>query len=210
MRKGGAHGQNPISRLMRGMMKVFSYVVDHDYGEEPNPNGWICTLCRCKFSKMLEKTNGVHGPRNLVELAEEGDWIIGTGGSNLSKSAGHGMLVYAMRVDITPTGSQCIADKRFKNRLSSKPLSSFQKEKQFALISAHFYYFGSKPFNNKPIDISGFGLEANPRGFHYVEPAVFNRFREWLEEKYQPGIHGEPRRQPDDGPKGSKPCKLSC
>jgi len=37
--------------------------------------------------------------RNIVELAEEGDWIAGTGGVNLSKSAGHGKLIYAMRAD---------------------------------------------------------------------------------------------------------------
>lgn len=190
-------------------MKVFSYVVDHDEGSEPNPYGGICTLCRCKYGKMLEKSKGLHGPWNIVELAEKGDWIIGTGGSDLHKSAGHGRLVYAMRVDKTPTGSQCIADKRFKNRLPSEPLTDFQKEKQFALISEHFYYFGSKPFDNKPIDISGFGLEANPRGFHYVEPIVFNRFREWLEGRYQMGIHGEPRRKPDEEPKGCKSCKSS-
>ena len=34
-----------------------------------------------------------------MELAEEGDWIAGTGGADLSKSAGHGKLIYAMRVD---------------------------------------------------------------------------------------------------------------
>jgi hypothetical protein len=191
-------------------MKVFSYVVDHDEGREPNPSDGICTLCRCKYGKMLEKSRGLHGPQNIVELAKVGDWIIGTGGSDLNKSAGHGRLVYAMRVDKTPTGSQCVADKRFKKRLPPEPLTDFQKEKQFALISKHFYYFGSRPFDDNPVDISGFGLEANPRGFHYVEPVVFNRFREWLEGKHQPGKNGEPRRKPDDQPKGCKPCKSSC
>jgi hypothetical protein len=195
-------------------MNVFSYVVDHDFGREPNPYGGICTLCRCKFGETLEKSHKIggriRGHKNIVELAEKGDWIIGTGGSDLSKSAGHGSLVYAMRVDTTPSGSQCIADKRFKKRLPSEPLTDFQKEKQFALISEHFYYLGSKPYGDRPIDISSFGLEANPRGFHYVKPEVFNRFREWLEANYQPGVSGEPCRKPDEELKGCKKCKSSC
>lgn len=195
-------------------MKVFSYVVEHDFGREPNPYGGICTLCRCKFGETLEKSHKmgglIKGHKNIVELAEKGDWIIGTGGSDLTKSAGHGRLVYVMRVDKTPTGSQCIAEKRFKKRLPPEPLTDFQKEKQFALISEHFYYFGSKPFDEPPVDISGFELEANARGFHYVCPVVFNRFRMWLEGKYQPGIYGMPCNKPDEEPKGCSPCKLSC
>ena len=46
-------------------------------------------LAHCKFSQS--------GRRNLVEMAEIGDWIVGTGGKSAS-SAGHGRLIYAMRV----------------------------------------------------------------------------------------------------------------
>ena len=63
-------------------MKVFSYVVEHDNGLAPNPYFGYCTLCRCKFR---EKPGG---HRNIVELAEKGDWIIGTGGANLEKKRG--------------------------------------------------------------------------------------------------------------------------
>jgi hypothetical protein len=79
-------------------MKVFSYVVDHDDGLEPNPFFGVCTLCRCKYSESLEKSRGKKGRKNIVELAEEGDWVIGTGGSG-KRSAGNGKLIYAMRVD---------------------------------------------------------------------------------------------------------------
>lgn len=37
--------------------------------------------------------------RNIVEMAEVGDWIVGTGGVDLSKSARHDKLIYAMWVD---------------------------------------------------------------------------------------------------------------
>jgi hypothetical protein len=71
------------------MPKLYSYVVDHDHGFAPNPFGGFCTLVKCKYgSKKC----------NIVEMAEEEDWIAGTGGVK-AESAGHGKLIYAMRVD---------------------------------------------------------------------------------------------------------------
>jgi hypothetical protein len=70
----------------RRSIKIFSYIVDHDEGREPNPYFGTCTLCRCKYSKKLEATHGQKGSRNIVELAKEGDWVIGTGGAG-NKSA---------------------------------------------------------------------------------------------------------------------------
>jgi hypothetical protein len=55
------------------MRKLFSYVVDHDNGFAPNPFGGLCTLAKCKY--------GTPAKRNVVELANEGDWVIGTGGT---------------------------------------------------------------------------------------------------------------------------------
>ncbi len=72
------------------MPKLYSYVVDHDHGFAPCPFCGFCTLAKCKYGSKK---------RNIVEMAEEGDWIAGTGGVDLCKSAGHGKLIYAMRVD---------------------------------------------------------------------------------------------------------------
>lgn len=72
------------------MPKLFACVVDHDLGFAPNPFGGICTLAKCKFGGKK---------RNIIELAEVGDWIAGTGAADIRKSAGHGKLIYAMRVD---------------------------------------------------------------------------------------------------------------
>ena len=47
-------------------------------------------MAKCKYGTKK---------RNIVELAKVGDWIAGTGGVDLVKSAGHGKLIYAMRVD---------------------------------------------------------------------------------------------------------------
>jgi hypothetical protein len=86
-------------------VKLFSYVVDHDLGFAPNPYLGYCTLVHCKFSDA-------EGRRNIVELAEIGDWILGTDGSN-RQSAGNGKLIYLMRVDEKPTFEEFLADRRF-------------------------------------------------------------------------------------------------
>jgi len=184
-------------------MNIFSYVVDHDEGKEPNPHFGSCTLCRCKYSESLEETHGVKGRKNIVELAEIGDWVIGTGGTG-SRSAGKGKLIYTMRVDEKPTRGKFYEDPRFLRKNPKRPENNFQREGQFALVSRHFWYFGSEA-----IEIpSKFRLEKNPRGFHYINPAEFRPFLKWLEANYRAGKQGEPCYR--ENTKGIKPCKSCC
>jgi hypothetical protein len=135
------------------MPKLFSYVVQHDGGHAPNPYFGICTLCRCKYRKKPR------GRENIVEKANEGDWVIGTGGATRKKSAGHGRLIYAMRVDEKLTRQQYFLDPRFgkkKRRVDGtceqkqgdnlSPANHFERRKQSVLISRHFYYFGKTLF----------------------------------------------------------------
>ena len=193
-------------------MKLYSYVVEHDTGHAPNPYFGVCTLCRCKYRKSSA------GHRNIVELADVGDWVIGTGGSS-KRSAGHGNLVYAMRVNEKPTRAEYFADSRFaqKKRIKTgtdeqtrgdneRPCNDFEKRKQFALVSWHFYYFGANA-----IAIPGeFDLEKKGPGFRcHFDPAEICRFVEWLE-KHTPEKHGEPCQKVVDKPKGIKKCKSSC
>src|SRR5947207_192301 len=72
------------------MPKLFSYVVHHDYGLSPNPSGGYCTLAFCKYRRA-------DGMPNVVGLAKTDGWVAGTGGKS-KLSAGHGRLVYAMKV----------------------------------------------------------------------------------------------------------------
>lgn len=63
------------------MVRVYSYVIDHDVGFAPNPFHGVCTLAACK--PQIRRT------------AKVGDYIVGTG----SKPSGYaGRLVYWMRV----------------------------------------------------------------------------------------------------------------
>jgi len=87
---------------------LYSYVVDHDLGFAPNPASGYCTLVHCKFG-------GHSGRRNIVEQADVGDWIVGTGGTS-KDSAGHGKLIYLMRVDEKLPFQRFLADARFRGR----------------------------------------------------------------------------------------------
>ena len=93
------------------MPKLYSYVVDHDHGFAPCPFGGFCTLAKCKYGTKK---------RNIVEMADEGDWIAGTGGVK-AESAGHGKLIYAMRVDEKiPLADYCRGNKG--HRIDADPL----------------------------------------------------------------------------------------
>lgn len=116
-------------------MKLYSYVVDHDTGFAPNPFGGICTLVCCKFSH-----NGKQ--RNIVELACEGDWVVGLGGKNEKTSSGYGTIIYAMRVTKKmPLVDYCKIPP-YRRRKDAEPAPK-QVWRQ-ALISSDFHYFGQK------------------------------------------------------------------
>ena len=79
------------------MVKVYSYVVTHDYGFAPNPHGGYCTLACCK--PRIRRSAGI------------GDLIVGTG----SGQRGRGdRLVYVMRVSEAMSFTEYWHDPRFR------------------------------------------------------------------------------------------------
>jgi len=178
-------------------MKIFSYVVDHDNGFSPNPYYGVCTLAHCKFSKS--------GRKNVVELAQTGDWVIGTGG-NGKRSAGHGKLIYAMRVDERLTLKEYYHDRRFRKKKPKKDGSyqqtrgdnlsnSKHRTKRFVLISRKYFYFGDKAigipqrFRDNPVH----PLEKKGPGFRSKFREKFTiAVTEWLDGNFRSGIHGIP------------------
>ncbi len=177
-------------------MKLFSYVVEHDRGYAPNPYGGFCTLRGCKYRKCPCK------PRNVVELADPGDWVVGTGGKG-PRSAGHGKLVYAMQIEEKMTREQYYNDRRFQSKLplphgryeqqqgdNVRPGNSFEREEQFVLISRlRFYYFGRNAIDI-PCDTFP-RLEKQGPGFKVFDDAYAARFERWITRK-EPGLQGEP------------------
>ncbi len=197
--------------------KLYSYVVEHDTGYAPNPYFKVCTLCRCKFKGRKNK-----GRKNIVELADKGDWVVGTGGANRRKSTGNGTLVYAMLVEDKITREKYFSASRFQGRGDNEqPYNNFEKHDQFVLISRHFYYFGANaipiPEEFKGERPEGFKLEKKGPGFRSdFNSENIRRFVEWLEiETHERGLglgrHGDPRQKVADEPKmEGKLCKSSC
>jgi hypothetical protein len=165
------------------MATLFSYVVDHDLGFAPNPCSGYCTLVHCKFG-------GNSGPRNIVELAEVGDWIVGTGGRS-KDSAGHGRLIYLMRVDEKLPFDRFLSDARFRGRRDCK---DFGSGNIFALVSRRYFYFGKNALNLLTLPSAlATGLVKRGPGFRRDYPVdKVKRLAKWFEKKYKLGMRGNP------------------
>lgn len=162
---------------------LFSYVVDHDNGFAPNPADGYCTLVHCKFG-------GVAGPKNIVELAEVGDWVIGTGGRG-KHSAGHGRIIYLMKVNEKLTFTKFLTDRRFRGRCDCQDLGS---NNAFALVSHYFFYFGSNALRLEalPHELAANLAKKGP-GFRRDYPLEkIPLLARWFGEKFNIGILGEP------------------
>ena len=83
-------------------MRLFTYVLDHDFGFAPNPFHGLCTLATCK-------------PK-IRSTAAAGDVIVGTGCARRSRA---GYLVYYMIVKETCTFEEYWNDSRFRMKRPS-------------------------------------------------------------------------------------------
>ncbi len=78
-------------------MRLYSYIIRHDFGFAPNPfHGW-CTLATCKPP--------------IRKSASPGDWIVGTGSADKGLQ---GRLVFAMCVEERLTFDEYWRDPRFQ------------------------------------------------------------------------------------------------
>jgi hypothetical protein len=163
--------------------RLFSYVVEHDLGFAPNPFGGLCTLAKCKHGSKK---------RNIVETAQVGDWVAGTGGADLKKSAGHGKLIYAMRVDeVVPLDAYCRA--HCGDRIDAEPEDDGAD--RLALISHHYYYFGRNAMSISEIPGTYLDHPFEKRGPAYrcdFSEDFVEAFAGWLKATFKAGIHGLP------------------
>jgi len=161
------------------MLLLYSYVVDHDTGFAPNASGYYCTLVHCKFQ-------GASKRRNIVELAEKGDWILGTGGK---KSTGNNKIIYLMRVDEKLPFKSYLSDKRFIGRIDCQDC---YKGNKFALVSKRFYYFGENALDisKLPNDLQK-NLEKKGPGYRKDYPLEhLEKLCKWFSGRYKIGTHG--------------------
>ena len=170
------------------MAKLFSYVVQHDTGLAPNAEGRYCTLAVCKF--------GTPQHRNIVELTEIGDWILGTGGADPHLSTGHGTIIYLMRVDEKLTLRTYKRQPRFKHRADARFARHISRGR-LALISHTFYYFGrdAVPIATIPLTTLGLAGDLEKRGPGFrsdFDEAFIRQLVTWTDEHWKRGRHGEP------------------
>lgn len=167
------------------MSTLFSYVVDHDLEFSPNPYGGFCTLAHCKFS--------ISGKKNIVELANVGDWVAGTGGLG-PQTAGHGKIIYAMRISEIVTLKDHYQDIRFRGRADNLPSFSVSTNR-WVLISKEFFYFGANAVSIGSIPTKNLAHPFEKKGPSFrrdFNQAFINDFKRWLHSKWSVGLKGPP------------------
>jgi hypothetical protein len=85
------------------MTIVYIYVVARDFGFAPNPFHGVCTLATCKPV--------------IRRVANEGDWVIGLGGSRLKAT---GRCIFAMQVTDTMSFDEYWTDPEYKQKRASR------------------------------------------------------------------------------------------
>jgi len=157
-----------------------------------------------------------------VELAEQGNWIVGTGGADLTKSSGHHTIVYAMKVEGKLTRGEYFRIRAFACKKPSghkadyqasgdnlRPANKFEAEEQYVLISKkHFYYFGDKAIRI-PQDRFPHLEKRGPSFRSDFDAEYIRRFEKWIT-SYKLGKHGDPcKKHSAEARRGAK-CKSSC
>lgn len=200
------------------MLKIHSYVLDHDLGLAPNPFWGYCTLAVCK--PIIRKTK---------EL-QIGDWVIGTGSKKLFNFFGKeclSKLVFAMELNEKLSFQEYWEDQRFKDK---KPMMKGSLIKAFGdniyykinnenwhqldsahsnidgssnlihlkndlsgnnvLISSNFFYFGENA-PNLPLEFQHFSKKG-PGHKKIINENEIQSFLKWLNLYFQKGINGNP------------------
>jgi hypothetical protein len=186
-------------------MKLYSYIVVHDYGFAPNPfHGW-CTIAACT-------------PNHQGIKAEPGDWIVGFDQAKLGNR-----LVYAMRIDEVLHFDKYHADKRFAAKIprytgdwrdacgdnlyfttpsgewdriksplhNTRALFKQDTKNPRVFIGKHFFYFGENAMKAPKGFLPLVHRRQGCKSSH--PPAVVQEFIAWLEVNHDPGMAGNPR-----------------
>ncbi|WP_157573505.1 Nmad2 family putative nucleotide modification protein [Haloplanus natans] len=185
--------------------ELHSYVVAVDTGFAPNVTGGVCTLATCK--------------QVIRDEAKEGDWILGTN----PQDAGEERITYLMEVDEKITYDEYYRSGRFDfKKPENDPVGDniyyrndegaiVQVENPPAhdddecrkkdlkstgvLVSRRFWYFGDEgpelPSSLRDKVIKGY--QSSSRSGRKKPTEQLGELVEWVTERYDSGVHGEPR-----------------
>ena len=185
-------------------MRLCSYVVRQDTGFAPNPFGRYCTLAACT-------------PNHQGLRLHSGDWLVGH--ERISRG---NKLIYAMNVSEVLNFNTYFFDSRFEykkprragdwqaqcgdniyhreDNVWRQEWSPFHNRRQDlqqdtchpqVFIAEEFFYFGESA---PPIPSQFSEIIRKRQGCRCSYPsALASSFVEWLQNTYQPGMHGLPR-----------------
>jgi hypothetical protein len=201
-------------------MRLCSYIVKYDKGFAPNPFHGLCTLAACT-------------PNHQGLRLENGDWILG----NSTIEYGH-RLIYAMRISEVLNFDDYYRNKLFAKKKASndswqdrcgdniyycnkagewqqgatfhhQSAESIEQDTRHphVFISDHFYYFGVAaphfPAEYKLLARKSQGCKCSH------DQKLVEAFIAWLEKKYDPGKHGDPRHRDKDSEPQSELVQLT-
>ncbi len=207
-------------------LKLYSYVVDHDYGFAPNPFHEYCTLVHCMFSKSSK--------RNLVEMVKQDYdsgyevWVTGTGGVS-SNTSGHGTIIYLMKVNDAIPVTKYYTDEKYKEKKHKANGTEIEQlgdrnyhihtniSNRYALISNEYFYFGKNAIEIDNPEIKGCLEKRGPRYKRDFEETFIKLFLEWANHKVKKefetnsyGMYGLPCTFNEKNDKLVKLCKKCC
>ena len=190
------------------MPTLCTYIVTDDSGLAPNPFWGWCTLAVCT-------------PNRQGARLKKGDWIAGFS----TRGRGH-RLIYVMKVDLRLHMQAYFHDPRFAekkpdlggswkercgdNFYSQKPDGSWRQHRNrfhlgpdylakdtrrpFVFVARKYWYFGR---NAIPVPAE-FRALIGKRGIRVRHPqGLPERFFDWMESDFTPGIMGLPNDNPD-------------
>lgn len=194
---------------------LHSYVVATDSGFAPNTTNGTCTLATCKQVIRGE--------------AKQSDWVLGT----YPRDQGEDRITYLMRVGEVLTYDQYYSNGRFDfKKPENDPLgdniyyqneqgdlvqvenppahdddSNRKKDKQSnsVLVADLFWYFGDQgpELPSELCEKVVKGYKSSSRSGRKKPSKHLGELIDWISERYEPGVHGEPR----DNSGGSCSCR---
>lgn len=180
-------------------MKLYSYVVTHDFGFAPNPYGGVLTLATCK-------------PR-IRRFASPGDWILGTGSA---KGIGCNRLIFAAKVSMSMPTAEYGASTTYQFKIPSKerrhgdniyfrdvrndwnqrrnPFHGFEEMKhdlsgENVLVCREYWYFGDRA-PTLPTKFQCL-VKRGPNHKNNTKHPKADVFINWLR-KFEAGVIGQP------------------
>ncbi|WP_132060289.1 Nmad2 family putative nucleotide modification protein [Halorussus amylolyticus] len=184
--------------------ELHSYVIEADTGFAPNVTDSVCTLATCK--------------QVIRDEAKEGDWVLGT----YPRDSGEERMTYLMRVSECLTYDEYYTSGRFDfkkpendprgdniyHRNESGILVQVENPPEHddpesrkrdlksnkVLIADKFWYFGDRGPELPPRLYEVIkGYKSDSRSGRKKPTEYLDELVDWLSERYELGVHGEPR-----------------